>query len=633
MRRWLPFVLLLFLTLGSVGLRFTAPESTPVLREEMSTLVVEPEAAPRDIEELRARIAEVLAKSGVPGVGIALVDRDGPIWIGGVGQREIGGAAVDGDTVFRIASITKSFIALGVMKLAEEGRLDLDRPFAEYLPDVAIDNAWHDVAPVTVAHALEHTAGFDDMRFNETFTTDETMSVERALAINPRSRIVRWRPGSRFAYSNVGYTVAARAIEVATGEPFDTWLRREVLQPLGMRDADFQRTPALASRLATGYREGEATRFVPIAHRPAGALLTSPRELAGLVHFWLRRGDGFPQLVSRRGLERIERTGTQPYPSRDVGYGLGNYGDVGHPVRARGHDGGLPGFSSCMRYFPELGVGYVVLLGANSGNAMVAIRRLVFAYLARDRELPPLPDVPRDALPTLDADAYAYANPRHELFGFLDRALGGWRIEVEPGKASVEALVGGARAELVATPDGGYRLARESGTSMRLARDADGAPVLLAHGAYGEPTTWWIAKTRVWLLGAAMLILQVARVFSLGVVFLASLRRREVAARSLVHWPVIAAIALDLLPLFLAMAGSRALLGEVHGLTITICATTIVFALASGASFAAMVRWSARKDRPPLWYRLVPSLAACAAFGLTMWLGAHGIIGLRTWAW
>lgn len=633
MRHWLAFVLLLAITVGTAVLRTAAPEeATPVLQEDLSALELAPEAPPRTIDELRTRIGEVLARTRVPGVGIALVDRNGPIWTGGVGVREVGGAPVDADTVFRVASITKSFIALGVMRLVEQGRLDLDRPLAEWLPDVAIENPWHDVAPITVAHALEHTAGFDDMRFNETFTTDETMSVSAALAINPRSRVARWRPGSRFSYSNVGYTVAARAIEVASGEPFDGWLRREVLQPLGMRDADFQRTAVLASRLATGHRGGEPVRFDPIAHRPAGALLTSPRELAGLVHFWLRRGDGFPSIVSPAGLARIERTATQPYPARDVGYGLGNYGDVGHPVRARGHDGGLPGFSSNLRYFPELGVGYVVLLDASSAAAMVAIRRLVFAYLVQGRALPPLPEVPREDPPALDADAFAFASPRHSLFGFVDRTLAGWRVELAPGAARLETL-SGAQVDLVATQDGGYRLARESGTSVRLARNADGEAVLLAHGAYGEATSWWLAKVRVWLLGAAMILLQVTRVFALGVLLFAALRRREVKARGLVVWPAIAAVAFELPPLCIAEAAAQGLLGVVHPWTIAICVTTVLFALCSGAALVSALRWSMRADRPPLWYRVVPSLAATAAFGLTMWLGAHGIIGLRTWAW
>ncbi len=633
-RRWLSFALLVAAVVGSWALRVGPPDEAPVLQDVAVAVVPEldPNAAPRTLEELRARIDEVLARERVPGVGIALVDREGPIWTGGVGLRSVGGAPVDADTVFRVASITKSFVGLGVMRLAEQGKLDLDRPVTELLPDVAIDNAWHDVAPVTLAHVLEHTAGFDDMRFNETFTADDAMTVADALAINPRSRTVRWRPGSRFSYSNVGYSVAARAIEAATGEPFDAWIRREVLRPLGMRDADFRRTATLSERLAVGHRGRRAIEFRPIAHRPAGALLASPRDLAGLVHFWLRRGDGFAPIVSERGLARIERVGTQPYGPRDVGYGLGNYGDVGQRARARGHDGGLPGFSSCLRYFPELGVGYVVLLDANSANAMIAIRRLLFAYLVRDRELPALPPVPDGPSPQLDADVFAFANPRHELFGFVDRVLLAWRLEVTADGIRLEGSTG-ASAELVRTADGGFRRRHESGTSVRLDRDADGEPVLLAHGVYGEPTSWWLVRVRSIVLVAAIVLLALAPLFAAGVLGAAALRRRAVPALGLVVWPALAGLAFDLIPHCLGQAGARHVLGVVHPWTLAVCGATLAFALASGAAMVAALRWSMRADRPPLRLRLLPSLAATAAFGLALWAGAHGLIGLRTWAW
>lgn len=634
-RRWLAFALLLAAVVGSWSLRIAPPEPAPEVLQDATTAEVpelERDAAPRTIEELRARIDEVLVRERVPGVGVALVDRDGPIWTGGVGRRAIGGPPVDADTTFRIASITKSFVGLGVMRLVEQGALDLDRPVVDLLPDVAIDNRWHDVAPVTLAHVLEHTAGFDDMRFNETFTADDAMTVADALALNGNSRKVRWRPGSRFSYSNVGYSVAARAIEVATGEPFDVWLRREVLRPLGMRDADFRRTATLADRLATGHRGRRAVAFRPIAHRPAGALLASPRELAGLVHFWLRRGDGFPSIVSERGLARIERSATVSYGPRDVGYGLGNYGDVGHRARARGHNGGLPGFSSCLRYFPELGVGYIVLLDANSENAMIAIRRLVFAYLVRDRQLPPLPPVPDGPPVVLDADAFAFANPRHELWGFVDRVMRGWHVEGTTEGMRIAAAQGGT-VELVRTADGGFRRRHESGTTVRLERDADGDPVLVSHGVYGEATSWWLVHVRRWMLAAAVVLLALAPLFTVGVLGAAALQRRAVPAIGLVVWPALASLACDLVFHCLSRAGARHVLAFVHPWTIAVCAATLAFAFAAGASMVAALRWSMRADRPSLRFRLLPSLAATAAFGLALWAGAHGIIGLRTWAW
>ncbi|HYU16393.1 MAG TPA: serine hydrolase domain-containing protein [Candidatus Acidoferrum sp.] len=633
--RLVPSAALCVAVVAVLELRRSMPEPVSMLREDSlaNPPAVAPTDAARSIEELRARIAAVLERQGVPGAGIALVDRERVIWAGGVGVASLQSRVpVDGDTVFRVASITKSIVALGAMRLAEQGKLDLDRPLAEIVPDAAIDNRWEDVAPVTLAHVLEHTAGFDDLRFNEWAAADEAQSPADSLAINPRSRVVRWRPGSRMAYSNAGYTVAARAIEVASGEPFDTWLRREVLAPLGMAAADFRRTPALERRLATGHVErGRPIRFSPMAHRPAGALLASARDLAQLVRFWLRRGDGFPAIVSPAGLARIERTATLPFPATDVGYGLGNYGDVSHPVRGRGHDGGLPGFVSSMRYFPELGAGYVVLLNAtHSPEAFFAVRDIVFAYLVAGRVLPPLPEIPADPPASLQADFFAFASPRHALFAFLDEALVGWHLEPVPGGLRLDPLVGDA-IDLVPTPDGGFRHPRESGTSVQLTRAVEGTPVLVAHGAYAEAASWWLARARLFLLAAAMILLQIAPLYAIG--WLALAARRRPGGGAAVVWPAIAGLALAILPRLLLEASVRDVLGVVHPLTLAICATTILFAGASIGGVVTAARWATSATRPSWWLRLVPTLATVAAFGLAMWFDEHGIIGLRTWAW
>jgi CubicO group peptidase (beta-lactamase class C family) len=287
--------------------------------------------APASIDELRERIQIVLDREGVPGVGIALVGRDGPIWIGGVGVADVTTRRpVDGDTVFRVGSITKSIVGLGAMRLAEQGRLSLDRPLDELVPDTGIANRWP--TPVTLAQCLEHTAGLDDMHFNELFTDDDAMSPAAALAINNRARVIRWDPGTRMAYSNVGYTLAARAIELASGQPFDVYLKQEVLVPLGMTEADFRRTPNLAARLATGYSDrGRVAEFRPIPHRGAGALLASPADLAKLVQFWLARDT---RIVSAAGLERIEHARSLPYRSTDFEYGLGPTSNTASAITA-----------------------------------------------------------------------------------------------------------------------------------------------------------------------------------------------------------------------------------------------------------------------------------------------------------
>ncbi len=208
----LGLLLLVLVAVGATSAASAPTGSTPVLDESalmQATLDGASLVAPTTIEQLQARIAAVLEREGVPGVGLALVDREGLRWAGGVGVADLTtGRPVDADTQFRVASITKSVVALGVMRLVEQGRLDLDQPLRELMPGVVPPSTWDSAAAVTLAHALEHTAGFDDMRFNEWFA-DEGLAPRDALAINPRSRVARWRPGIRMSYSNPGYTIAS----------------------------------------------------------------------------------------------------------------------------------------------------------------------------------------------------------------------------------------------------------------------------------------------------------------------------------------------------------------------------------------------------------------------------------------
>jgi len=589
--------------------------------------------APATLDELRERIASVLEREHVPGAAIALVGRDGPMWIGGIGVRDLETRApMEADTVFRVGSLTKSVIALGVMRLVDQGKLDVDRPLREILPDVAIDNPWEDVAPVTLAQCLEHTAGLDDVRFNEIFTEDERLSVRDTLRLNPRSRRIRWQPGTRHSYSNVGYTLAARAIEVASGEPFDVYLQREILAPLGIADADFGRTSAIVPRLATGYMEGDiVVPFQVFAHRPAGAMLASAGDLAKLVQFWITRGAGYPAIVSPAGLARIERSGTLPYPHLDSDYGFANYGDVAHPVLSRGHDGGMPGFHSSIRYFPELGVGYVMLLNANySFRGYFELRALLFAYLTQGRTFTPPPAAAITDRP--GADYFALANPRNELFGFIDRLRGGWRVRDVDDGLRVDEL-GGPSYDLVPAQDGGYRHPSECGSSVRFTTNRDGTPVLVTGFGYGEAMAWWPARLRYAALSLAMLLLDLAPLWAVGVLALGIVLRRRVMPHGLVLWPAVAALTYLVLPWMLWVSFGRGVIGEVHPLTIAVCALTILFAVASTASLVEVIRWLRRPDRPRLWLMVVPAACALVFFSLTVWLTANGWLGFRTWAW
>lgn len=587
---------------------------------------------PRTVDELVQRITAQLAADGIPGAAIALVDKDGPIWVGGIGVADLETRApITADTVFRVGSITKLVLVLGVLQLVEQGRLDLDAPVD--LPDAPVDNPYAD--KVTLAMLLEHTAGLDDMRPNEYFTPDEGITAAGALAINPRSRVVRWEPRSRFSYSNVGYTLAGRAVEEATGEPFDAYLQRGVLAPLGMH-SDFRRTPALAGKLATGYLEADKVApYSPLAHRPAGAMLASANDLAKLVQLYLNRG---APLISPASMDRIERNETLPFPRMDVTYGLANYGDVSFPIYGRGHNGGMLGFSTDLRYFPSIGRGYVIMLNSSFERSYLVeeeIRREVFAFLAHDKRVAAAPaaEIPPE-LP--GGDYFGITTPRSDLFAFVDRATRGWNVapsgDADGSLSITPRHAGGFIPDLVPAGDGAYRQRGDCGSSVRFTTSKDGVPVMLWYSMYTEAQSSWRAHATYDVLCVAIFLIHLAPMWSLVAFVTARISRRRAPGDTLA-WNAVAGMAFVAMPHYLFEAVTTGTIGTRNAYTIALCASTIVFAVASSAAFATSVRWMFRDDRPSLLARVIPTAIACAGFGLSIWFAANGAVGLRTWAY
>src|SRR5688572_21328520 len=115
----------------------------------------------KDPGELTARLGKILKDNGVPGMAAVIADRDGIVWTAGIGLADVATRTpATPETLFRVASISKTFVALAVLKLREEGRLDLDAPVESLVPDVAFTNKWEATDPVRVVHLLEHTTGW-----------------------------------------------------------------------------------------------------------------------------------------------------------------------------------------------------------------------------------------------------------------------------------------------------------------------------------------------------------------------------------------------------------------------------------------------------------------------------------------
>jgi CubicO group peptidase (beta-lactamase class C family) len=574
-----------------------------------------PQRTPRTIEELRSAIAEVLARERVPGVGIALVERGRTVWVGGVGLADVERKKpVTADTLFRVASVTKSFIALAALRLVERGQLDLRARVADLAPEIAIGNRWQRESPITVAHLLEHTAGFDDIRPNESSAplAAEAMPLVDVLARNPRSRVARWRPGARWSYANTGYTVAAYVIEKVTGRRYEDVVRDEVLAPLGMGSARLVWSREADARLARGHDRERVVPYAAIYHRPSGNLMASPRHLAALVEMYLARGG---TLISPASMARMERSETADLRGTDLDYGLGNHGEIDLPVPARGHGGAIQGFFSDVAYASSAGVGWVVLLNSTgSFRALADIRALVAAYLLRGRTIAPPPRVPvPDAELARWAGTYRFDSPRYALFAFLEAV--GPRLEIThtPGRLWAGLQGRPERHELIPMGRSCFRLPKTSGCFFAFAGDGD-ARVLYGPGTWVHEPAW--RATAIYYAVRAILLLLTS---GLLLIFM--------GGRWL--WAWIASLSFFAAPAVF-LAGARAdALGELNVYTASLFALTLLFAVGSGGAVVAAFQspTSGPLSRAYRW------LFAAAAMTATLFFTAHHIIGLRIWSW
>lgn len=317
----------------------------------------------------RQRVYGILNRHPTVGLAVGVV-RDGRLdFFHGHGLADIGSKSpVTADTVFRIASITKTFTAVAVVQLWERGLVDLDAPANDYLRSyqlIAPDRAWR---PATVRHLLTHTAGLPELAhpwemFSPTF--GEGVDADRPLP--PLSEFygggirLHAEPGTRFVYNNHGPATLGQLVEDVTGEPLHRHLRREIFEPLGMVDTDLIRSERVGAGLATGY-EIRSRGVRAVADREfvttgAASVYSTPGDMSRYLAALLGGGtNDHGSILATASLKMMFEPHYQP-DHRIPGMGLGFFRKniAGRP--AVRHQGTMPGFHSEICVLPDAGIG------------------------------------------------------------------------------------------------------------------------------------------------------------------------------------------------------------------------------------------------------------------------------------
>jgi CubicO group peptidase (beta-lactamase class C family) len=348
-----------------------------------------------------------LAGKQIPGVAYGVVAGGTLIHSRGVGTLRVGEAATpDADSVFRIASMTKSFTAAVILTLRDEGRLSLDDPIARHVPELAgLRGPTADSPAITVRHLMTMSSGLA--------TDDPWGDRQQGLDLATFSELLRgqltfaWAPGTHFEYSNLGYGILGRMITNVAGAEYRDVVRERLLRPLGMSSTGYLAEEIPPERLAHGYLWRDDA-YVEEPMDPYGALaamggvFSSVRDLSRWVAFL---ADAFPPRddrdpgspLSRASRREMQQVYTAAWPSVTSsgldaepaiaagGYGFGLFVEDdlrwGRIVR---HSGGYPGFGSNMRWHSASGLGVIVLANHRYAPATPLANELMASLLAAD---------------------------------------------------------------------------------------------------------------------------------------------------------------------------------------------------------------------------------------------------------
>jgi CubicO group peptidase (beta-lactamase class C family) len=350
-----------------------------------------------DRTDLRARVGEILNRWPTVGLAVGVV-RDGSLdFFHGHGLADIASnTPVTEDTVFRIASVTKTITAIAVMQLWEQGLIDLDAPAGQYLRAYRLVPARANFRPATVRHLLTHTAGIREVLHPSGLlrVRDLGETVQRGRPVPTLAGYYRGglridaEPGTRFMYTNHGFATLGQIVADVSGQPLDRYLRERIFEPLGMGSTDLVRSERVASHLATGYElrahGAEAVTDYDVVTAGAGGVYSTPRDMACYVAALLGGGaNQHGSVLKPATLATMFEPQYQPDP-RIPGNGLAFFrADLGGHLAVE-HDGILPGFDSQILLAPDDGVGVMAFAnGARRGlhwltpEAVGLLRRLL----------------------------------------------------------------------------------------------------------------------------------------------------------------------------------------------------------------------------------------------------------------
>ena len=379
------------------------------------------------IQRIDREVDRVARRLDLPGLSFIVFDERGILWRRDSGWADVeDGIPIDEETIFRVGSISKAVTAVEIMRLVDEGQVELDAAITEYLPDFTVQRLFDDAEPLTIRSLLTHRSGLPRNGTLPLWMWDAGAAALRDYVASLAEAYAAYAPWTRYKYSNVGYCVLGRVIERLRGGGFPDIMRRELLAPLGMTSSAFVSTRLASDRtIATGYWPTDdgnvASHAYDIVTMPSGNLYATASDLARFAQVVLRDGtiDG-ERLLSEAALAEMldARYAREADPQTNA---LGWFTDTTFlGEKAVFHDGTNDGTISMLALLPERRIGLVAIANSDAfEDAVVELTFDAFDWLRQGlyrgnrpaAEKEPAIDVPADVLARYEGTYIAEGEP------------------------------------------------------------------------------------------------------------------------------------------------------------------------------------------------------------------------------
>lgn len=596
----------------------------------------------KTLSELESSIQRVLTKTNTAGAGVVLVSGNETIFLKGFGKADIkNNIDVNENTMFRLGSVSKVYVALAILKLQEEGRINLKDKVCDLIPEVEINNPWKDEYPIRVEHLLEHSTGWSYWHFAELGSDDpKPKTLKEALDYCPKSRISTFVPGTRILESNVGSATAAYLVEKISGLSFEDYVDKYLFEPMGMESMTYLESDQYKKTGAKLYDNGIELNYFNILYRPAAALNGSPKDMARMVKFFINRGElNDNRILSDASLQRMERSESMGDLSKSKlfkGHGLSNDARNFKNFVYKGYSGSLPGGNANFGYLPKYKLGYGIMINDGNEEAVSTIAYLIKHYQTQNLTQEPVKaDNSNYEIVDFPAGYYTIINAKIDKIGFIERIKNIQKVWVKNDTLfSKSILKGNTSRKYLPVGNNEFRLVGSDEISLALINDPLDGEILVSYDFFKQISSLW-AYTLLFIFWSFYLVLISTIFFGLlrVLIYLFGKKKNKIALKVCL-WPLITNSFIFII-IFSIMIKVQTrydmfqVFGTMNLISVLILICSIAYAFASIWSvFYILNKFRVKMSK---FFYLHSALAAILNLIIMLYFLANGLIGIPTW--